>query len=220
MPKGSPDLAAARREEILAACAKLYETKPFRDITIRDIGDATTFGRTSIYNYFQTREEIFLGLLQQEYGVWSRELKALAADAPAHSPAALADGLAETLSRRGLLLKLLTVNLSEMEENCRDERLADFKRTYSAALAAVEACLQTFCPAMDAAARKRFLYAFFPFLYGVHPYTTVSDKQRRAMRAAGFSYEPPTAYSLIRALLRQLLGIAEAAGAGHQNETP
>ena len=85
---------------------------------------------------------------------------------------------------------------------------------------AVSACLEKFFPQMTAADRQGFLYAFFPFLYGVHPYTTVSDKQRRAMRAAGFSYEPPTAYSLIRAFLRQLLGIAEAAGAGHQNETP
>lgn len=30
----------------------------FKDITLKDISRETTFSRTSIYNYFQTKEEI------------------------------------------------------------------------------------------------------------------------------------------------------------------
>ena len=57
MPRGSDTLAAARREEILDACAQLYEQKPFREITLGEIGEKTSFTRTSIYNYFRTKEE-------------------------------------------------------------------------------------------------------------------------------------------------------------------
>ena len=39
----------------------------FKEITLKEIGNATSFTRTSIYNYFQTKEEIFLALLQREY---------------------------------------------------------------------------------------------------------------------------------------------------------
>ena len=53
MPKGSEELTNARKEEIVSACAALYETMSFKDITIRDIGEKTSFTRTSIYNYFQ-----------------------------------------------------------------------------------------------------------------------------------------------------------------------
>lgn len=67
MPNGSRELAEARRDEIIAACEKLYKTVSFKNITLKDIGKATTFTRTSIYNYFQTKEEIFLALLQKEY---------------------------------------------------------------------------------------------------------------------------------------------------------
>ena len=70
MPNGSRELAEARREEIIAACEKLYKTVSFKNITLKDIGKATTFTRTSIYNYFQTKEEIFLALLQKEYEMW------------------------------------------------------------------------------------------------------------------------------------------------------
>lgn len=75
MPKGSEKLTNARKEEIIQACAVLYETKSFKDITIRDIGEKTSFTRTSIYNYFQTKEEIFLALLQREHEAWVADLK-------------------------------------------------------------------------------------------------------------------------------------------------
>ena len=75
MPKGSPELTEARREEIINACEKLYQTKSFREITIKEIGNATSFTRTSIYNYFQTKEEIFLALLKREYKLWNSALK-------------------------------------------------------------------------------------------------------------------------------------------------
>ena len=74
MPRGSEELTNARKEEIINACASLYETMSFRDITIRDIGEKTSFTRTSIYNYFQTKEEIFLALLKREHEMWSGSL--------------------------------------------------------------------------------------------------------------------------------------------------
>ena len=62
MPKGSPELTAARKEEIIAACEKLYQTMSFKEITIQEIAKFTSFTRPSIYNYFETKEEIFLAL--------------------------------------------------------------------------------------------------------------------------------------------------------------
>ena len=66
MPKGSEELTNARKEEIIDACASLYETKSFRDITIRDIGEKTSFTRTSIYNYYHSKEEIFLAHTEKQ----------------------------------------------------------------------------------------------------------------------------------------------------------
>ena len=77
MPRGSEALTQARREEIINACAQLYETMGFKDVTIKEIGKITSFTRTSIYNYFQTKEEIFLALLQSLISGamrWSRRL--------------------------------------------------------------------------------------------------------------------------------------------------
>ena len=77
MQKGSQALTPARRGEIVNACALLYETMGFKEITIKDIAAATSFTRTSIYNYFQTKEEIFLALLQREHEAWTADLEAI-----------------------------------------------------------------------------------------------------------------------------------------------
>ena len=55
MPKGSEELTKERENEIIDACKKLYRTKSFKEITIKEIGKTTSFTRTSIYNYFQTK---------------------------------------------------------------------------------------------------------------------------------------------------------------------
>ena len=184
MPKGSEERTSARREEIVDACAALYETMGFRDITIRDIGAKTSFTRTSIYNYFQTKEEIFLALLQREHELWSADLEALARRDEPLSAEQFADALARTLERRGCMLKLMSMNLYDMEGNSRLENLVAFKRAYAGALQAAACCLERFFPGMTAGDRQTFLYAFFPFLFGVYPYSFHTDKQLQAMALA------------------------------------
>ena len=66
----SNELIIARKNEIIEACRQLYQTKSFREITIKDIGAVTSFTRTSIYNYFESKEEIFLAMHRQEYERW------------------------------------------------------------------------------------------------------------------------------------------------------
>ena len=205
MPKGTEELTKARKEEIINACASLYETMGFRDITIRDIGAKTTFARTSIYNYFQTKEEIFLALLQREYEAWDADLKAICREHSALSSAGFAEALAHTLEKRSCMLKLVTMNLYDMEGSSRIENLVAFKTAYGDAMKAVSRCLEQFFPAMTAGSIQGFLYAFFPFLFGVYPYTSATDKQIQAMELAHVDYVPCSIYELVRSFVLKLL---------------
>jgi len=206
MPKGSAALTRARREEIIAACRKLYETESFRDITLKEIGQLTSFSRTSIYNYFETKEEIFLALFQQEYELFAKELDGLCDRNDSLSADALASELARALDRRPLMLKLLSMNLYDMEENSRLEQLVEFKTAYGGSTAAVDRCLEKFVPELGEDGRQTFLYAFLPFVYGLYPYTVVTDKQRQAMQEAGIPYRYMSTYEMAFSFIRTLLG--------------
>ena len=210
MSRGSPELTAARKEEIIAACAKLNETMSFREITIKEIGAATSFTRTSIYNYFETKEEIFLALLQKEYELWVEAMDTVMADQVAMTRDELAQTIARTLTDRPRLLRLLSMNLYDMEANSRPERLAEFKVAYGASLNAVSRMVDKYAPEMDEATRQQFLYTFFPFIYGIYPYTSVTEKQKTAMEQAGIPYVYQSAYDLTYTCLKKLLNAKEA----------
>lgn len=205
MARRSQKLTQARREEIVSACAKLYGTMGFRDVTIKEIGAETSFSRPSIYNYFETKEEIFLALLQREYEAWADELERIPAEQDTLTAEELASLLARTLEKRELLLKIQAMNLYEIEENSRLERLEDFKRSFFRAMNAVDGCLAKFLPEMTEQERSDFRYAFFPFIYGVYPYAFPTGKQCAAMEKAGISYQPVTVYEITCRCLRKLL---------------
>lgn len=206
MPKGSAELTQARREEILAACQKLYETRSFKEITLKDIGQQTSFTRTSIYNYFETKEEIFLALFQREYELFAGDLDALCQKEETLSLDALASKLARALENRPLMLKLLSMNLYDMEANSRMERLVEFKTAYGESKEALDRCLMKFVPALDEGGRQTFLYAFLPFVYGLYPYTVVTEKQREAMREAGIDYTYMSTYEMAYSFIKTMLG--------------
>ena len=205
MPRGGAEHTLARREEIITACEQLYLERDFHDVTIKDIGTRTTFTRTSIYNYFETKEEIFLALLRREYLAWAADLAALGENASGGADA-LAEGLACTLDRRTTMLRLMSTSLFEMEAHSRVEALADFKRACKTLMAALDGCTAAFCPEMDERARGRFSFAFLPFVYGVYPYSTVTEKQRMAMDRAEMRYDPPAQHEMVRQGAAMLLG--------------
>ena len=207
MPKGSPELTAARKEEIINACEQLYQTMSFKDITLKEIGNVTSFTRTSIYNYFQTKEEIFLALYEREYDRWNAELVSIRKENESLSKSELADKIAASISNRKQLLKLLAMNNYDMEANSRPELLVSFKVAYGTSMQNICRLLQKFCPDMTVSEIQNFTYIFFPFMFGIYPYTAVTDKQRAAMKEANVDYVYQSIYEITHTCLCRLLEV-------------
>ena len=205
MPKGSPELTEARREEIINACEKLYKTMSFKEITIKEIGSATSFTRTSIYNYFQTKEEIFLALLKREYDLWIDSLRRTMEQVKTMTEDEFASMMAYSLEERAQLLKILSMNHYDMETGSRPEHLKEFKVSYGASIRTVMACLHQYFPEMTVEDKQEFVYTFFPFMFGIYPYTFVTEKQRKAMEEAGVNYVFMSIYEMTYHCVKKLL---------------
>jgi hypothetical protein len=65
--------------------------------------------------------------------------------------------------------------------------------------------LEKFRPDMSDEDNQNFIYIFFPFMFGIYPYTAVSDKQRAAMEAAEVDYIYQSIYELTYSCLLRLL---------------
>lgn len=194
-----------RKEEIINACEKLYQTMRFKEITIKDISEETTLSRPSIYNYFQTKEEIFLALLKREYDSWITELYC---EMDAHeimSNHEIADVLARSLNGHKQLLKILSMNHYDLEENSRIESLVEFKKSYGRALKTIFELLEKYRKDMDIKQREKFVYSFFPFMFGIYPYAVVTQKQKLAMEKANVNFTYISIYDLVYSMTKQLL---------------
>ena len=176
MPAGSIERTNARKEEIINACEKLYHTMSFKEITLKEISRETTFSRTSMI----------------------RRKEAMSNDE-------IADVLARTLDERRQLLKIMSMNHYDLEENSRIELLTEFKASYGKALKTVMQILERFRPDMDFKKREEFIYSFFPFMFGIYPYTVVTEKQKEAMARAGVDYTYSSVYNLTFTTVKRLL---------------
>ena len=178
----------------------------FREITLKEIGTITSFSRPTIYNYFQTKEEIFLALFQREYDRWNEDLTAILNENAKLTKAELSEKIAASLAGRDQLLKLLSMNNYDMESNSRQEQLTAFKQSYGRSMQLMCMLLEKFCPDMSAADIRDFIYTFYPFMFGIYPYTAVTEKQSAAMKEAGIHYVNHTVYELTYSCLIRLLG--------------
>jgi len=206
MRKVTQEQITQKREEIINACEKLYQTMSFREITLKEIGNITSFSRPTIYNYFETKEEIFLALFQREYDRWNEDLTAILNSNEQMTKAELSDKIASSLSGREQLLKLLSMNNYDMEANSRQELLTAFKQSYGRSMQLMCMLLGKFCPDMSVTDIQNFIYTFYPFMFGIYPYTSVTEKQKTAMMDAGINYIYQTVYELTYSCLIRLLG--------------
>ena len=80
-----------------------------------------------------------------------------------------------------------------------------YARRHGRRLLAVTHCLEKFFPRMTDEDVQGFLYAFFPFMFGIYPYTAVTEQQRTAMELAGVGYVRISVRELTRSFTAKLL---------------
>lgn len=205
MTRGSSQRIEQRRNEIIDACEALYQTKGFREVTIKDISQETSFSRPSIYNYFETKEEIFLALLTREYDGWTQKLQQVSRQKGPWERERFAQALAHTLDGQEIMLKIQTMNLYEIEENSRRECLVSFKRSFYQAMCAFDDCLGAYLPQMEEQTRQEIRFVFFPFLYGLYAYAHPTQKQLDVMEEVGIPSAQMTIEELAGHCILQLL---------------
>nr|WP_240187019.1 TetR family transcriptional regulator [Streptococcus lutetiensis] len=193
-----------RREEIIDVAQALYQKMPFKEINVKEIGNRLSFTRTAIYTYFDNKEEIFLALLEREYLKWEEDLQRIL-EKEKIGREEFAKEMAASLEKRLTLLKILAVDMASLDAESRMEYLISFKKVYGRSLNLVKRLLEKHFPERSEVSNQQFIFSFFPFLYGVYPYTEVTDKQKEAMSEAKVPYVYMSASEMIENCILTLM---------------
>src|SRR5690242_13201571 len=69
-----PDQIEQRKEAILAAALALFKEKGLEKVTLADIASRVGTATSNLYRYFESREHIYLRVLQRLGAEWEKKL--------------------------------------------------------------------------------------------------------------------------------------------------
>jgi AcrR family transcriptional regulator len=121
-----PEQRELRRQEILDAAQALLAEMPAEEISLRELGRRLGVSKTHVVRYFESREGVFLEVLNRLRLSW---LEALASEwpAPACEPDRVMQAWADSLAARPVLCQLWSLLPSVLERNVSASTVRSYK---------------------------------------------------------------------------------------------
>jgi AcrR family transcriptional regulator len=127
-----PEQREQRRQMILDAAAVMLTEMPVAEISLRELSRRVGLAGSNVLRYFETREGVFLALLDNLSEEWvdqlERDLRASSSNEPIALIGQIAETWARSLASRPLLCELTSVLSGVLERNVSVGSVRDFKR--------------------------------------------------------------------------------------------
>ena len=125
----TPQDKQQRRQDILDRAWELFQTRPWAELTMSDVGEASGLSKAALYRYFETKESLFLEVEEARLGEWLHGLGAELDRLPRPaSPEAVGALIADSLVARPGLPRLLALLHVSLEHNVPFDAALAFKR--------------------------------------------------------------------------------------------
>ncbi|HEY1971361.1 MAG TPA: TetR family transcriptional regulator [Pseudonocardia sp.] len=217
-----PEQVEARRAAILDAAVALLRERPISEISLRELSARVGLAKSNVLRYFDSREAIFLEVLDQFWTEWLDDLQVrLAEPGPAGADFArereLAGILAAELAARPLLCELIASMGGVLERNISPDFARGFKQRAMANTARLAALAEGWLPGLTAAGAAHFAAMVGVVIGGVWPYVNPTEAVAAAIAELGCpSIRDLFADMLTDALANQLVGLVVRARAGSE----
>jgi len=117
------------RKDIMKAAEHLYKKNGYEYVNLLRISGLTHLSRPSIYNYYHSKEEIFLDILLREYNSLGSDIKKTIGKKKIGQEE-IANQLSEVVLKHLYLLKLISSYENAIEENSSLERLKEYRQEW------------------------------------------------------------------------------------------
>lgn len=117
-----------RVNQITASAQRLFLEKEYNDISVQEIITSAGMAKGSFYNYFKTKEELFLFIFESEIEAWFGEIEKAVTTLSKVDAKAFAYIIADSITQRPLFLKLTKILHPVLEQNVSMEKIYHFKK--------------------------------------------------------------------------------------------
>jgi AcrR family transcriptional regulator len=214
-----PEQLAARRTAILTSARELLAEKAVADISLRELSDRIGLAKSNVLRYFDSREAIFLEILDEEFDGWLADLEAGLGRPRVRKPnyaneIRVAAVIADSLTERQSLCELVASMAVVLERNISYEFARDFKARATARIAELAQLVATHLPWLPRDFADFFAEGALTLLAGMYPFSVPTEPVRAAIAELGIP-EPEERFrdGLRMGLTTWLIGAAAQTGA-------
>lgn len=205
-----PEQVEARRAAILDAAGAMLTERPVAEISLRELAERVGLAKSNVLRYFDSREAIFLEVLERAWTDWldRLELPATRSRARHAREAAVGRAIAEALVAAPLLCELLSVMGGVLERNISLDFARDFKRGATASTQRLAALVRARIPELSEEGATHFAGVTVILVSGLWPYANPTPAVARAAEELGAPCAADMfAQGLAEALVNQLVGL-------------
>jgi len=126
-----PEQIQQRKEAILRAAFALFQRKRLENITLNDIAHEAGTAKSNLYRYYESREDIYLHILQREGRTWeARIVPALEKLAGKGTIPKVASIITRAFVDSEWYCLLMSASNSVLEKNLSPKRVANFRSVF------------------------------------------------------------------------------------------
>jgi AcrR family transcriptional regulator len=182
---------AARRSAILASAREVLAEKNVADISLRELSQRIGLAKSNVLRYFDSREAIFLEVLDEEFQGWLADVaarlgKPRARKANYANEIRVATAIAESLLERPLLCELAASMAGVLERNISYDFATDFKARAMGRIAEFGQLVATHLPWLPREFTDFFAEGALTLAAGMYPFSVPTEPVRAAIAALGF----------------------------------
>lgn len=214
-----PEQIEARRSRILATAEAMLRERPVAEISLRELSNRVGLAKSNVLRYFDSREAIFLEVLDQTWKRWLDEIgdelpKAPKASGPHGAEISVASAIAASLMRQPLLCELISAMAGVLERNISVGYARQFKQRASANTQRLAALVRAQLPQLSTEGADHFAGAVFVITAGLWPYAHPAPAVLQVMEEMGVA-DPAVMFTagLTDGLVNQLIGVSVRGGA-------
>jgi AcrR family transcriptional regulator len=208
----SAEAKQQRRADFIASARRLFLQQQ-RLPAVADIAADTGLAKGTVYRYFQSKEQIFLALLTQDFAELFTALERLIEQLPqplSEAAEPFADGYLKLLQQSATLLPLLALLNAVLEQNLPQPQLLAFKQQLAQALDALGGKLAVRFSQLSPARASQLLLHSYALTLGLYQSTQLPAAVQTLLQQAGLvQLQWDFATELTAAIRRQWQGAAQ-----------
>jgi AcrR family transcriptional regulator len=162
-----PHQQAARRQQLIDSAWALFQERRYDAVNVIDVARSAGVAKGTLYNYFPSKEALFLAVLTEQFRQWFVRLQAgLAQDGP-QTPEAVAALMTETLLAEPALPRLLALTHVVLEQNADRTAVGAFKEMLRKEVLATGRSLEARLPTLPTGSGPARLLEIYALLLGI-----------------------------------------------------